>query len=697
MFRKVYILLLITIAVSGLSYAQEDSPFVTYDVPAQNLVKFNRFLINPTFSTVRENKSYINLFHRNQSVSFDDNDQTYFLSYSGRVGDRSGVGLSLYTQRVGLINNFGMLANYAYGVKLSDKSNFTFGANFSYYNSGFDQGRANPQQQDPLLNGLESSTLISFQPGFNISYGKFDFGVFAENLFDYNLKTSESVTEFNEKTYSGHLQYTHEFENGQGIFEQGRLLPLARVRRVGEDELVLGGNLIMDLPKLGWMQAGYDDFYGVSAGLGFNLNKRLSLGYTLEKGLNENFENFGVTHEISLAYSFTPTLTEDRVMLEKDYEDDLVSNEEEEVPVEELSLTEKDLRISELEQKLAENDAILDELLLRQDSIERTRERDLERRFENVMRMVRRETKGESPEMEDKARELYFANADSTEIIRKNSVTPLSNHGLTNTTSSKKVIQLRDTKKPLPVAKKANAAVAETTPAKKDNIRYKNTTRNFKPFAIPNVESGHYLIANVYKGTKYMDKFIDDLESQGIEAGHFHNPRNGLNYVYLKGYQNKQDAINAYKTKFDGAYDGDTWVMKVTGSYDNTQYASNAANDSKYDDNTLRQNVVSNDHQNNSSQNGVSYKTINSNGIGSGFYIIANVFAQPRNANRFVKELNAKGLSAGYFINPENNYRYVYLKKHGDWTNALVSYYSKLNNAYEDKIWIMRVKPNQIS
>ena len=227
---------------------------------------------------------------------------------------------------------------------------------------------------------MESSSLVSFQPGFNFSIGKFDIGGFAENLFDYNLKTSESVTDFNEKTYSGHLQYTHQFENGSGVMESARLMPLARVRKVGEEEITLGGNLILDLPKLGWVQAGYDDFYGASAGLGFNLTKNISLGYTVEKGLSNEFENFGVTHEISLAYSFTPNLTEDRVMLEKEGED-LVSNDED-VPQDSLNITDKDLEIAQLQDKLAENDAILDELLMRQDSIESTRKKDLERRFE---------------------------------------------------------------------------------------------------------------------------------------------------------------------------------------------------------------------------------------------------------------------------------------------------------------------------
>lgn len=195
-----------------------------------------------------------------------------------------------------------------------------------------------------------------------------------------------------------------------------------------------------------------------------------------------------------------------------------------------------------------------------------------------------------------------------------------------------------------------------------------------------------------------MNKFIDELKAQGIEADYFQNPKNGLNYVYLKGYANKQDAINAYRTKLNGTYQGDTWVMKVTGDYDNTQYASNEVSDSKYDDTALRQNVVSADQEpSGNTQGGIAYKTYDIDGLGSGFYIIANVFEKPSNAKRFVKELNAKGLSASYFINPENNYRYVYLKRHSEWTSALISYYSKLNNQYHDQIWIMRVKPNHIS
>ncbi len=672
--KPILLTALILLSFSRL-WGQEENPFVSYEVPSQNLLKFNRFLINPTFSTVREDKSYINLFHRNQSVSFDDNNQVYFLSYSGRVGDRSGVGLSLFTNREGLFNNFGVHANYAYGIRLSQKSNFTFGANFSYYQSSFNQNRANSVDDDPFLNSLESTSLISFQPGFNLSFGKFDIGGFAENLFDYNLKNSESVTEFNEKTYSGHLQYTHQFKNAAGILEEGRLMPLARVRMVGEEDITLGGSLVMDLPKLGWIQAGYDDFYGASAGLGFNLNKNLSIGYTVEKGLSNNFENFGVSHEVSLAYSFTPNLTEDRVLLEN--EDELTENED--VPQENLTLSDKDLEIAELREKLAENDAILDELLFRQDSIEQNRRKDLERRFESVMKMVRRETQGGRPDVERRAEELYFKNADSSAIVSTTRKQPVANHGLTNTSSTKRVIRL-DSESGKKVAQTPNTAKDITRRSSTSRRRTKSIGTNFPTFNVPNVEGGHYLIANVYREDENLNRFLEELNTLGIEADYFVNPKNNLKYVYLEHSESKNEVAQKYRSNLSGRFQAPMWVMTVQN--DTSAYP-----------------VASTSHASTSGivqKNGM-LKTYDISGLGSGYYIIASVFANSRDARKSVEELQSRGFDAHYFTNPEDNFRYVYLKKHDTWTNALTSYYSKLNNSYDEDMWIMRVKPKVYS
>lgn len=686
MFHKKIIYLLLFLLACTYVNAQEESPFVSYDVPSQNLLKFNRFLINPTFSTVRENKSYINLLHRNQSVSFDDNNQDYFLSYSGRVSDRSGLGLSLYTQREGLISNYGIMANYAYGIKLSDKSNFTFGANLAYYNSGFDRNRAAAlDPNDPSLNGLQDSNLLSFQPGFNISYGKFDFGVFAENLFDYNLKSSESVTDFRDKTFSGHLQYTHEFENSSGILEHGRLMPLARIRQAGQDEVVLGGSLILDLPKLGWLQTGYDSFYGASAGIGFNINRRLSIGYTMEKGLSNNFDNFGVTHEISFAYSITPTLTEDRVLLEADY-DQLVENEMDPEDV----LTAQEVELEKLKKALAENDEFLAELMFRQDSIEANRKRDLERRFDMVMRMVREETRGERPDLEAKAREIYLPNNDRGAlalqlVARENDKKP---NGISQAAQTKDVIQTRSDQ----VAK--DRIVPKSDSDEFSQIAKQNNIKSKKFQGLEGVRDGYYVVANVYKGHKYMDKFVDHLTQEGLKADYFENPRNGLKYVYLERYDTWQEALAAHKSNLNGTYQDDMWIMNVDNRTDADRAYVDNVNKIKekaadYAAGQPRQNVVAKDNIGGNDK--VSARNYKIQGVDTGFYIIANVFANANNANQFVKLLNSQGLNASYFINPENNYRYVYLKKYESWNMALISYYSKLNDTYNESMWIMRV------
>jgi len=674
MFKKRFILILVFIASLTSVKAQEDTPFVPYDVPAQNLLKYNRFLINPTFSTVREDVSYINLLHRNQSVQFNDNNQNYFLSYSGRISDRTGLGLSLYSQREGTVSNFGVLANYAYGVKLSDKSNFTFGANVSYYNSGFDLNRVTTVEEDPFLAGLQDSNLLSFQPGFNISYDKFDFGIFAENLFDYNLKTSESVTAFKDKTFSSHLQYTHEFENTTGVLESGRLMPLARARKVGEDNIVFGGSLILDLPKLGWVQGGYDSFYGASAGVGFNLSKRLSLGYTMEKGLSNNFDNFGVTHEISFAYSFEPNLTEDRVFLENS-EDDLVVSDD---LGQEDSIASSD-ELEELKRKLAENDAIIAELMFRQDSLENNRKKDLEKRFEMVMRMVRNETKGERPDLEQKAEKMFLGDNADLAVAANN----VSNDG-------------RDKPQTIENTRPTHDNTHKTKPVIAKTASDKVKSRKFRD--LQGVEDGYYVVANVYKGGQYMHKFIDGLEQQGLAADYINNPNNGLKYVYLNRYNTWEEAVAAHKSNLNGNYNGEMWIMNVDNRYTNEAYVENTKKikekSSKYESDVLQKNVIVKDKV---AANKQEPKSQIINGVDSGYYLIANVFANPNNANRFVKLLNSFGLNASYFINPENNYRYVYLKRHQSWNNALLSYYTKLNDAYDDKMWIMRVTPNHMA
>lgn len=60
---------------------------------------------------------------------------------------------------------------------------------------------------------------------------------------------------------------------------------MARVQKPGDDAINLSGSILLDLPRAGWAHGGYDQFYGISAGIGFHLNNFLSLGFSYEKGM----------------------------------------------------------------------------------------------------------------------------------------------------------------------------------------------------------------------------------------------------------------------------------------------------------------------------------------------------------------------------------------------------------------------------
>jgi len=53
----------------------------------------------------------------------------------------------------------------------------------------------------------------------------------------------------------------------------------------GEQALRYGGNVLFEIPKYGWAQLGYNSFYGAAIGIGANITKVVSIGYTVEPGI----------------------------------------------------------------------------------------------------------------------------------------------------------------------------------------------------------------------------------------------------------------------------------------------------------------------------------------------------------------------------------------------------------------------------
>ncbi|OED37221.1 hypothetical protein AB832_05205, partial [Flavobacteriaceae bacterium (ex Bugula neritina AB1)] len=302
MIKKI-LFILVCVTSLNLIYGQDtsiNSQVLPDEIPLHNSIRYNRFMFNPTFSFVRENKNSINIYNRNERVSFLDNPQTYVLNYNGKFDDKMGLGVGLYQQNIGVLRYFGGTLNYAYNIELNRDMNFTFGMNAQYSQTSLKSKLDEAQLTNPITDNFEASSILLLHPGVNLSYEGFDVGASVRNLVAYNITGSELITDKFE--YSGHVMYTTELDWRTDNEVRG----MAYASKPGELDLRYGGNVLFAIPKYGWAQLGYNSFFGGSIGVGANITKLVSVSYTVEPGIGgeANTAEFGATHEFGLAFNF---------------------------------------------------------------------------------------------------------------------------------------------------------------------------------------------------------------------------------------------------------------------------------------------------------------------------------------------------------------------------------------------------------
>ena len=269
-------------------------------MPSQTFMRFNKNLVNPTLSIFNSYKSEYVAYHRNQWFDYAESPKTYMVNYSGNNYENSGYGLGIYQQEVGIWKSFGGIANYAKGVRLNDETILSFGFNVAYFNSGLNRAKIITGEADPFLEQYDNTSMLVLNPGLSIQFGKFNFGLSGDNLVDYNFKLGEMQTKFGEKTISSHLSYIYSLENASNLFENSSLTFLGRGKYIAMEDFDYSAGILYNVPRAGWIQGSYSDYFGVSGGLGINISQKIAIGYNYEKGLGKEITNLGATHEIFL-------------------------------------------------------------------------------------------------------------------------------------------------------------------------------------------------------------------------------------------------------------------------------------------------------------------------------------------------------------------------------------------------------------
>ncbi|MFY7672235.1 PorP/SprF family type IX secretion system membrane protein [Tenacibaculum sp. MEBiC06402] len=574
---------------------------------SRSFMQFNNFMTVPTFSILHRETATIEAISRSANIEFQDAARLHILSYSGRMRRNVGGGIAVFQQEIGVFKDFGAVANYAYQLKLGGDKKLTFGFNFFYSRRSLDNPRVLSNGDDPLINNYQDKPVVVFQPAATMSFGDLDVGLFFENLGDFNLKSSEFVTDFGDKTISAHAAYTYRFDNTSGLLQNMSIRGLGIARKLKGD-FSYSGNMLLELPKAGWVKVGYDKIFGLNAGFGINLTKNLGIGFSYEKQ-----DNLGGTNEVGILYRFGRN--RGRGVSNRTPKVDIILPEDEEPEILDTKRNEYDD---------PEHNDLSDELKVAQDSIN-----SLHKKVDELLRLVKNQPKTteiirEVPVEKPKEARDQSLPRSTAKPWRQRTVTRTGGGAGTmyytaieqfkslsrakaevrkynrNKKNKYKARYVRDPKFDVYVVYIDRHAKEEDAEKQKDEINgavkkgvegeeanndlgIKKKTGSDRVYVMRitlgaqgetitepksqpparvrtmknptgEIPAGYYIVVNAFSKKPYADKFLDELENDGIDADFFINPETGYRHVYILKTDDRKEAIRLYNNNFNGKY-----------------------------------------------------------------------------------------------------------------------------------------------
>ena len=550
--------------VLTLFSVKSQEPELPYDFRQHNLTEFNSSLLSPVFLLDRNNPQSVALWTRWQWQTLDGNPTTLFLNYSRKLNEQSGIGGGFIQHNTGVFVNRGGLLNYAYNFELNTTTQLTLGVNVI----GFQRKLAEEFIMDPGLPIFEekSNFILQIAPAVKLQLNAFSFGIAMENLMDRNLTTNEGNASASGLIYMGLASYDFPITIF-GDSSTSYIRPTLYYKRLPDFDNQIGFSTFFSTPKF-WAQLGYNNFYGISTGIGGRFFKKLSLGALVEFGTSEDVKAEDPSFEIVTAFSFGQQVFEIE-------EEDILDTEQQQIN-EELALLEAQRKQDSIAAVKAADLLALEELQnqKRKDSIAtvnqqielaKAGEQAEKKRMDSIAVVNQQIELAKAQEQVEKKRK------DSIRIAKEAAAIAVikaqqekrradSLNAVKQAEELAEVMKLKEKKEQDSINKalEREKAAEEVIVLKKGEVYEEVESEE-------GLEPGYYLIANVFGTKKYFEAFVKKLSDEGLQPKSFYRAKNKYNYVYLKRYDSMQEARKARDSKYGGRYTGKTWIYRVVG------------------------------------------------------------------------------------------------------------------------------------
>ncbi len=293
--KKVFLGSLIVLLMLSL----EEEKILAQQDPMYTQYMFNQLEINPAYAGCRDLLSFL-LIHRNQWVGFDGAPVTNTLSGHLPVYKNMALGSSVMSDKYGPVSNLSVYFDYAYHLKLSEKSRLSLGLN-----GGFNHYSIDYTKLDRIINNDEAySENVENETMLNFGFGMF---LYAQNYYVGFSSPRILENEFQTSVYGDGTEVRHYYAMGGVVFSMNNWLvlrPSLMSRMANGVPFSIDFNLNSIMYERFW----FGVMYRLNASFGgivqYQLSNQLKFGYAFDFNTSQIRSYSSGTHEIMLNYEF---------------------------------------------------------------------------------------------------------------------------------------------------------------------------------------------------------------------------------------------------------------------------------------------------------------------------------------------------------------------------------------------------------
>jgi type IX secretion system PorP/SprF family membrane protein len=310
--KKIAVLLIaITIlALDGLvnkAYGQQDAQYSMY--------MFNGLSVNPAYAGSRDRLALLALY-RHQWTGIKGAPKTFVaLAHAPLLNDRIGLGLSIASDNIGVLNLITVSGNYAYRLpvgkgKLKGRLAFGLSTSVNYYSNRLTESVHN-DAGDPIFAEDRRLTNLNFGAGVYYYNDRFYAGVSLPHILNGNLNESFSLAGADTAIAR---QYRHIFGTLGGIIDLGtsvKFKPSILLKYVSNAPFQGDINASFLFKEALWIGASFrtstKEPVAVIGMIEYDFAKNLRLGYAYDHNFQEIGQYESGSHEIMVSYEFGKT------------------------------------------------------------------------------------------------------------------------------------------------------------------------------------------------------------------------------------------------------------------------------------------------------------------------------------------------------------------------------------------------------